>query len=283
MGLVWGIPYLLIKVAVGELSPPTLVLGRCLIGSAILLPMAAVRGEIRPLLPYWKVILLYTVVEVSGPWLLLSHAEQSLPSSLTALIVAGVPLIGAVLAWRTGGRDRLDGRALVGLVLGLLGVALLVGLDVSVRDWLAVVEVALVALGYALGPLIISRRLTHAPVYGVIAASLVLTAIIYIPPGVLLAPAHVPSLQVIAAVVGLGVVCTAVAFIAFFALISEVGPVRATVITYVNPAVALLLGVVLLAEPLTLGASGGFVLILAGSALTARRAQEAPLPAVAEP
>ena len=283
MGVVWGIPYLLIKVAVTDLSPPSLVLLRTAIGAAILVPLAAMRGEVRPLAAYWKVLIVYTVVEVAAPWLLLAHAEQSLPSSLTALVVAGVPLIGAVLAWRTGGRDRLDGRALAGLVVGLLGVALLVGLDVSVRDWPAVVEVGLVALGYAIGPLIISRRLSDAPVYGVVAASLALTAIVYAPPGILLAPTRVPSLQVVAAVAGLAVVCTAVAFIAFFALIAEVGPVRATVITYVNPAVALLLGVVLLGEPLSLGAALGLVLILAGSALTARRSAGVSAPLVAEP
>jgi drug/metabolite transporter (DMT)-like permease len=282
MGVVWGIPYLLIKVAVTDLSPPTLVFVRTLIGAAILVPLAWRRGDLAPLRRHWKIVVVYTIVEVAAPWLLLSHAEQRLPSSLTGLMVAAVPLIGAVLAWRTGG-DRLDMRTVGGLLVGLVGVALLVGLDVSVTDLPAAGEIALVAVGYAVGPWIISRRLSNAPAMGVVAASLALTAIAYAPVGILLAPRTVPSIQVVLSMLVLGVVCTSVAFVAFFALIAEVGPVRATVITYVNPFVALLLGVVLLAEPLTIGAVAGFALVLAGSALTARRPRADAPALVAEP
>ena len=270
MGVIWGIPYLLIKVAVSDLSPPTLVFVRTLVGAAILVPWAWARGDLAPLRRHWKIVLVYTIVEVAAPWLLLAHAEQRLPSSLTGLMVAAVPLIGAVLAWRTGG-DRLDMRTVGGLLVGLVGVALLVGLDVSITDLPAAGEIALVAVGYAVGPWIISRRLSDAPAMGVVAASLALTAIAYAPIGILLAPHAMPPAQVVLSTLILGVVCTAVAFVAFFALIAEIGPVRATVITYVNPFVALLLGVVLLAEPLTIGAVAGFALVLAGSALTARR------------
>jgi drug/metabolite transporter (DMT)-like permease len=282
MGVVWGIPYLLIKVAVTDLSPPTLVLVRTAIGAAILLPLAATRGDLAPLRRHWRIIAVYTVVEVAGPWLLLSHAEQRLSSSLTGLMVAGVPLIGAILAWTTGG-ERLGRWAVGGLLVGLAGVGLLVGVDVSVADLPAAGEVVLVAIGYALGPWIISHRLRDVPAMGVVAASLALTAVAYAPIGIAFAPGSLPPLEVLLAVVILGVVCTAVAFVAFFALIAEIGPVRATVITYVNPAVALLLGVVLLHEALTPGAIAGFVLILAGSALTARRPRREPVAMVAEP
>jgi drug/metabolite transporter (DMT)-like permease len=257
-------------VAVSDLSPPTLVFLRTLIGAAILLPLAATHGDLAPLRRHWRIVLVFTVVEVAGPWLLLSHAEQRLSSSLTGLMIAAVPLIGAVLAWTTGG-ERLEMRAVGGLLIGLVGVGLLVGLDVSVKDLAAAGEVALVAVGYAVGPWIIARRLSDAPAMGVVAASLALTAIAYAPIGVLLAPHTLPPPQVALSVLILGLVCSALGFVAFFALIAEIGPVRATVITYVNPAVALLLGVMLLAEPLTAGAVAGFVLILAGSALTARR------------
>jgi len=272
MAVIWGIPYLLIKIAVGELTPVTLVFLRTAVGATLLLPIAAARGGLKPLLPYWRWVLAYTVVEVSLPWFLLSDAERRLSSSLTGLLIAAVPLIGAVVTWLTRGDDRLDIRRIAGLGVGLVGVGALVGLDVSFRDLGAVGEVALVALGYATGPIIVSRRLPSVPSIGVVAASLVVTALAYAPLALRQLPATVPSPRVLLAVAILAVVCTALAFLLFFALIGEAGPVRATVITYFNPAVALLLGVTLLQEPFTLGAVVGFSLILVGSLLATRRA-----------
>lgn len=274
MGVIWGVPYLLIKVAVAELSPASLVLLRSATGALLLLPFAAARGAIAPLRPHWRWVLVYTVVEVAVPWMLLSDAERHISSSLAGLLVAAVPFIGALLAL-TGGDDRVDARRTAGLLVGFLGVATLVGFDVSGGNLGAVGEIAVVTVGYALGPVIIARRLGGVPAVGVVTASLVLTAIVYAPVGVAELPQHAPSVQVMLAVAALGVVCTAVAFLLFFALIAEVGPVRATVITYVNPAVALALGVLVLGEPFTAGAAAGFVLILAGSFLATRRAPSA--------
>ena len=271
MAVIWGIPYLLIKIAVGELTPAGLVLLRTTLGAALLLPIAATRGWLTPLLPYWRWVIAYTVVEVSLPWFLLSDAERRLSSSLTGLLIAAVPLIGAVLQRLTRGDDRMDPGRLAGLMVGLAGVAVLVGLNVSFKDLGAVGEVGLVAIGYATGPLIIARRLPRLPAVGVVAASLALTAIAYAPLALPQLPKTLPSARVLLAVAILGVVCTALAFLVFFALIGEVGPVRATVITYFNPAVALLLGVTLLNEPLTVGAIVGFGLILVGSVLATRR------------
>jgi len=271
MAVIWGIPYLLIKIAVGELTPAALVLLRTAGGAALLLPIAAARGWLTPLLPYWRWVIAYTVVEVSLPWFLLSDAERRLSSSLTGLLVAAVPLIGAILQRLTRGDDRMDPGRGAGLVVGLVGVAVLVGLNVSFKDLGAVGEVGLVAVGYAAGPLIIARRLPGLPAVGVVAASLALTAVAYAPLALPQLPRTLPSGQVLVAVGILAIVCTALAFLLFFALIGEVGPVRATVITYFNPAVALLLGVALLREPLTLGAIIGFGLILVGSVLATRR------------
>ena len=271
MGLIWGIPYLFIKIAVSELSPASLVFLRTAIGAALLLPVAAARRDLRPLLPHWRWIVAYTFVEVAAPWLLLSDAERRISSSLSGLLIALVPSIGAILAWATGSDDRLDLRRILGLGLGFLGVAALVGLDVGAGDFGAVGEVALVALGYALGALIIGRKLAGLPLFGVVAASLTLTLVAYAPVGVAQLPSTLPSPQVIFAVAVLGVVCTALAFLLFFPLVAEVGAARATVITYVNPAVALALGVAFLGEPLTFGIVLGFVLIVVGSVLATRR------------
>lgn len=276
MGVIWGVPYLLIKVAVADLSPASLVFLRTATGVLVLLPIAATRVSIAPLRAHWRWILVYTVVEVAVPWMLLSDAERHISSSLAGLLIAAVPFIGALLALLTGGEDRLDTRRLTGLLVGFVGVATLVGFDLSGGSLGAVGEIAVVTVGYALGPMIIARRLRGVPAVGVVAASLVLTAIAYAPVGILQLPHHAPSLQVVLAVAGLGVVCTALAFLLFFELIAEVGPVRATVITYVNPAVALTLGVAVLGEAFTIGTGVGFVLILLGSFLATSRTSASP-------
>lgn len=275
MAVIWGIPYLLIKVSVGQLTPPSLVFIRTAIGALVLVPIALARGGLRPLLPHWRIVVLYTAVEIGVPWLLLSDAERKLSSSLAGLLVATVPLIGALLARVSGAADRMRPRQVAGLVLGLLGVGALVGLDLSASSLGAAGEMAIVCVCYAVGPVIIARRLAGIDSVLVVAASLALTAIAYAPVGVVQRPATMPSPSVIAAIGALGIVCTAVAFVLFFALIAEAGPVRATLITYFNPAVALLLGVLLLHEPFTVGAGVGLVLILGGSFLATRR-QAAP-------
>lgn len=277
MGLIWGIPYLLIKVAVDEIAPSTLVLARTALGALLLLPLAFARGQIRPLLPRWRMLLLYTAVEICGPWLLLGFAEQRLSSSMTGLLVAGVPLVGAVLARFGPDRERLGGRRLAGLLAGLAGVAALVGFELGVGDVRALIALAFVVVGYAAGPAILARHFADLPALGVVAASLALAAVAYVPAGVLEAPPAWPSAKATLAVLVLAVVCTAVAFLVFFALIAEVGPARSTVITYVNPAVAVLLGVLVLDEAFTAATAAGFALILLGSVLaTSRRTPPTP-------
>ncbi len=271
MALIWGIPYLFIKIAVGELTPATLVFLRSLIGALLLFPVAVARKDLAPLRPYWRWIVAYTFVEVAAPWFLLSDAERRISSSLTGLLIAAVPSIGAVLVVVAGGRDRLDSRRIVGLVVGFVGVAALVGLDVRADDLGAIGQVALVTVGYAIGPVIIERKLGSLPSLGVVAGSLGITALAYAPFAFTQVPAALPSPSVLFAVAILGVVCTALGFVVFFALITEVGAPRATVITYVNPAVALALGVLLLGEPFTFGIALGFVLIVLGSVLATRR------------
>ena len=285
MGAIWGVPYLLIKVAVEEISPSVLVLGRTALAGLLLLPLALARGHIRPLLPSWLPILAFAVIEICVPWLLLGVAEQRLSSSLTGLLIAGVPLVGALLAWVGGGQltgddDRPDVRRVVGLLVGLAGVGALVGFEVGSGDTSAVLAIAVVAVCYAVGPIILTRWLSHLPGLGVITVSLLVTTLVYLPIGLAQAPAEWPSAKVSWSVVGLAVVCTAVAFVVFFELIAEVGPTRSTVITYLNPAVALLLGVAILDESFTVATAAGFALILLGSVLATRRSAPRPEPAI---
>jgi drug/metabolite transporter (DMT)-like permease len=270
MCVIWGIPYLLIRVAVKELTPAFLVFARTGFAALLLLPLAARRGELRVLLPRWRPLVVFAVVEIAVPWLLLSRAEQRLTSSLTGLLIAAVPLVGALFTAAAGSADRLDGRSWLGLLIGLLGVAALVGLDFGSVGVVPLLEVCVVVVGYATGPLVLSRYLTGLPSLGIVAASLTMTALVYAPVAVLQLPTHVRP-DVILSVAGLAVVCTAVAFLLFFDLIAEVGPVRATVITYVNPAVAAVLGVAVLGEHFTAGMGIGFALVLGGSVLATRR------------
>jgi drug/metabolite transporter (DMT)-like permease len=272
MCVIWGIPYLLIKVSLEGFSPVALVFVRFVLGAVILVPIALTRVDMRPILRRWGWVVAYTVIEMGVPWVLLSDAEQRISSSLSGLLVSSVPLIGVVIGLLTRSRERHGWRRILGLVIGLVGVGVLVGFDVSAATYGAIAEVFVVAVCYAIGPLIINRKLSDLPALGVIAASLLLAAVAYAPAAIPRLPHTWPPAHVIAAVLTLGLVCTALAFIVFFALIAEVGPVRATVITYVNPAVAVTLGVVLLHEPFTGGIAVGFVLILCGSVLAARAA-----------
>ena len=264
MGVVWGVPYLLIKVAVRDISPPELVFGRTLIGSCILLPIAGHRGELRKIVPFWRPLAAYTCAELAVPWLLLSDAERRLPSSLTGLLVAAVPFAGAVIG-RLTGQPPLGRARLAGLAIGIAGVAVLLGLDLHGAHPLSLVEVAVVVVGYALGPSIAAHKLSDAPSLAVVASSLALCCLVYAPWVLTHLPSHPPHAGPIAAVAGLGVLCTSIAFVVFFQLIAEVGPSRALVITYVNPAIAVLLGVALLNESFGWSAAVGFVLILCGS------------------
>jgi drug/metabolite transporter (DMT)-like permease len=276
MSVIWGVPYLLIKVAVGEVSPVVLVFTRCVVGAALLLPWTVAKGQLRPALRHWRALLLFTVLEMTAPWLLLSFAEQSLSSSLTGLLVAGVPFVAALAARLTGEEERLTPVRVAGMGIGVVGIAALLGLDLSGAQLLPILAVGLVVVGYATAPLIVSRALPDVP--GVAASSIALfvTAVVYAPFAVpRLGELHGASGEVLLSLVALGVVCTALALALFFMLIREVGPQRALVITFVNPAVAVLLGIVLLDEPVTLGIAIGLPLVLIGCVLATRRGHPA--------
>jgi drug/metabolite transporter (DMT)-like permease len=271
MSVIWGVPYLLIKVVDdGGVSVPVLVLARVGVGAALLLPVALRRRQLSALRPYWRWLAVFAVVEIIAPWFFLSDAERHLSSSLSGLLIASVPIIGAVLVRLTGDPERLTPVRLGGLLLGLGGVALLVGPSANGGDWWSIIEALLTALGYAIGPLVANRKLKDAPNPGVIAVCLTAATVVYAPAAAATWPDTVPSARVLAALAALAVVCTAVAFLLFFRLIAEVGPARATVITYVNPAVAVTLGVSVLGEPLTPEIVAAFALILAGSVLATR-------------
>ena len=280
LSIIWGVPYLLIKVAVEDLHPAVIVALRCALGAVLLLPVVLARDGFGPLRGHWRWVAVFAVVEIAVPFLLLGFAEIRLSSSLTGLLVAMVPLMAA-LAARLLGLDVIDRRRGLGLAVGFAGVALLVGVDVRGGDLLAVLAVFGAAVGYSAGPIILATTLRGVPALPVIVAALGVATVVVAPWALLERPADPTAVDPLAwaSVVGLGVVASAAAFLVFFALVAEVGPARASVITYLNPVVALALGVTLLGEEITLGMVIGFPVVLVGSWLaTARRRVVPPQP-----
>src|SRR5437016_3458576 len=271
MCVIWGIPYLFIRIAVTELPPVELVFARTAGGALILIPIALARGELRGLAARWAPLVAFAALEIGLPWLMVSTAEQRISSSLAGLLVAAVPLVGIVVAPLFGNRERIGATNLTGLLIGVVGVAAIVGLDFRADDAFALVQMALVVIGYAVAPAILSRFLRGLPSVGVIAAALGLNAIAYLPVAVIQWPHAIPSMAVIGSVAILTLVCTVLGFLLFFALVGEIGPVRATVITYINPAVAAVLGIIALHEKFTIGMAIGFALVLIGSTLSTRQ------------
>jgi drug/metabolite transporter (DMT)-like permease len=284
MSVIWGVPYLLISVAVDHLAVPVVVCGRTGLAALALVPLAHHRGVLVPALKRWRPVLAFTALEMAGPWLLLTDAEKKLPSSLAGLLVASVPMVAAVSAYALGEKSALKPARLLGIAVGMAGVAFVVGVGrEGGGDAWSIVEVLLVCVGYALAPFILDRHLGDVPSLGVIAVALTVVAVLYLPFAVAFRPdGGWPPASSTWAVLGLAVLCTGIAFLVFFALIAEVGPQRATLITFVNPAVAVVLGVTVRDEPLSRGLLIGFPLVLLGCWMCARTPKSAKeaLPAI---
>src|SRR6266436_1499412 len=280
MSVFWGIPYLFIKIAVRELDPTVVVFARVGIAAAILLPVAANRRVLRQLRERWYVVAALACVQIVGPFLLISFGEQHIASSLTSLLIAADPLLVALLALRFDPGERVTGLRMVGLLIGMGGVVTLLGLDVGGDEQrlLGAALVLLAAAGYAASALLIKRPAIAAlPSLGVVAVECATATIVVLPLALTRLPSKVPDLEVVASLLVLGLICTALAYLIFFALVAEVGASRGTVITYVNPAVSVLLGVTLLGEPLNAAIIVGFLLIIVGCWLSTGGALPPPL------
>lgn len=264
LGVLWGLPYFMIRVAVRQMDPATLVFSRTAVAAIVLIPLATHRRAFASLRGAWGWLALYSVVEMGIPWFCMSTAERHLTSSLTGLLVTTTPLLAVVLTRLLRHGEHISRRRLVGLAIGFAGVVSLVGLSASRTSipWIALM--AVVVVGYTCGPMIIARRLQHADGLAVVAGSVGLVALAYSPIAALSWPAHLGA-ETAESVAGLGLLCTAAAFLVFFALIKEIGPSRTVVVTYVNTAVAVVLGVLALSEPFTTGIAVGFPLIVVGS------------------
>ena len=274
-GILWGVPYLFIKIAVepGGFQPGFLVFARVSLGAIFLLPLAIKQGLIQEAMKYFKWILLYSVIELVGPWYFLSSGERHVTSGLAGLLIATVPFFSTILASLLGDHSVWQPLRIIGMVVGFAGVVLVVGLE-SLRgenSKSAIILILLAAVGYAVAPLMIRRKAPTLNGLAVNSIAMLLTAIIYIPVGIIQWPSKVPNASAIWSLLILGIFPTAIAFVVFFKVLVEVGPTRASMVTYINTAVAVLLGILVLGEPLTLGIGLGLPLILVGSYLSGRK------------
>jgi drug/metabolite transporter (DMT)-like permease len=277
VGFVWGIPYLLIRVAVEEFTPSTIVFLRLCIGALILVPIAIHRKILIFPKGAYKFLILYAVMEIIGPWFLITNAERAIPSGLTGLLLATVPIWSTIFTSLDGDKSVWHRRRLFGLVLGFIGVISLVGLESWKGDsalW-AIGSVLLSSVGYAYAVIMIRKKLPNVSGIAINAVALVFSAIVYAPFAFAQWPTQKVSAESIWSVIGLGALCTALAFVLFFELMKEIGPARSSFITYLNTLFAVLLGVIVLGEPVTIGIAIGLPLVLVGSYFATRRSTSA--------
>ena len=273
VGLIWGIPYLLIKVAVEELSPPVIVFSRVAIGAAILIPMAMKRGSLMPAIKAWRYVIPYALGEMVGPWILITAAEQKMSSGLAGLLVATVPIWSTILASIHGDKTVWHHKRLLGILIGFIGIVLVVGIE-SFSGRQSIVAIAMIlisAMGYAWAVTMVNAKIPHIEPISINGLAMLFTAIVYLPLVILNAPDHMPSTKILATVLALGLFPTALAFFLFFKLIKEIGTARGSLVTYLNTAFAVVLGVIILNDPFTLGIALGLPLVLIGSYFAGRK------------
>jgi drug/metabolite transporter (DMT)-like permease len=267
LGIVWGLPYLFIKLALDEISPAGIAWSRVALSAIILLPIAWQRGGLQQLRSHRGAILAFAFAELIGPFFLIALGETWIGSSLTGILIATLPMLIVAIAPLFGIPERLHARRVLGLCFGLTGVIALLGIGSihGALQWLGVACVLLGALGYAIASMVVQKYLAGTDELAAVAASLAIATVVLLPAAWLSAPAHLPSPLALVAIVVLGVVCTALALLLYFYLIHRAGAARASVITYINPAVAAALGILVLHEPFDVGVAAGLALILSGS------------------
>jgi drug/metabolite transporter (DMT)-like permease len=270
LGIIWGVPYFFIRVAVQELSPFVVAWSRLTIAALILLPIAWHRGALRPLRTHGAAILAFAAVEFVVPFSAIAFGERWISSSITGILIAGAPLTVIVMSRFVGMHERLGPRRVVGLVLGLCGVIALVGFGTvsGPLGWAGVGCMVLATIGYAAGPLIIERHLHGLDAIGPITASLTVASLVLLLPAVATWPDRWPSTATLCSIAVLGVLCSSIAMLLMFYLVRVAGASRALIITYINPAVATALGVGVLNESLGRGGVTAFAVILIGSFLS---------------
>jgi drug/metabolite transporter (DMT)-like permease len=273
-GLFWGIPYLLMKVAVRDIEPAVIVCGRVLIGAAILIPIALHQKVFMDAIRGWRYVLPYAFFEMMIPWILITNAEKQISSGLAGLLIATVPIWSTIFASMTGDKTVWHSKRLVGMLVGFIGLIGLVGYEsiIGSSDPLSIAMMLLAAISYSYAVNMISQKLPDVSGIAINGLAMVLTSIAYAPLMILQFPeVGTVSKESAVSLLALGVFSTALAFISYFIVLKEIGPARASIGTYVNTAVAVVLGVIILSEPLTIGIIIGLPLVMIGSFLASRK------------
>jgi drug/metabolite transporter (DMT)-like permease len=273
-GLFWGIPYLLMKVAVADIPPAVIVCGRVLIGAAILIPIAIHQKVLMDAIRGWRFVLPYAIFEMMIPWILITNAEKKISSGLAGLLIATVPIWSTIFASMSGDKTVWHSKRLVGMLVGFIGLIGLVGYEsiIGSSDPLSIAMMLVAAISYSYAVNTISQKLPDVSGIAINGLAMVITSIAYAPLMIVQFPeVSTVSTKSAVSLLALGVFCTALAFISFFIVLKEIGPARASIGTYVNTAIAVVLGVLILSEPLTLGIIIGLPLVMIGSFLASRK------------
>lgn len=273
VGFLWGIPYLLMRVAVADIPPPLIVAGRTLIGAAILIPIALRKNTLKDAIEGIKYVIPYAVLEMVGPWILITSAEKEISSGLAGLLVATVPFFASIFSSLRGDHSVWQPKRIFGLVVGFVGIVALVGIEsiTGTSNPKAIAMVILAAIMYAYAVLMVTTNLPGVDGIAINGVAMGLTCLFYTPIAIATWPSNPVSTQAITALVALGVFSTAIAFMLFFIVIVEIGVARGSLTTYVNTAVAVVLGILILNEPITLGIIVGLPMVLLGSYLASRK------------
>lgn len=273
VGVLWGVPYLFMKVAVDELSTPVIVFSRLLIGALVLIPIAIHQKTLRIALQYWPYIAVYAILEMVIPWTLITNAQKDLSSGVVALLVATVPIWATLFAHHTGDSTAAHRTRIFGIGIGFVGIAFLVGFE-TLNDFgnaRALIQVLIASISYAYAVNMITRKAPNTSGIAINGLAMVLSTIIFAPFAITHMPTETPSTNAILATVGLGIICTAVAFWIFFLVLEEIGAARASLVVYPNTAVAVVLGIFLLDEKITLAIAFGLPMVLLGSYFASRK------------
>ena len=278
VGVLWGVPYMFMKIAVEELAVPVIVFSRLLIGALVLIPLAFHQKTITAALEYWPYIAFYAVLEMVIPWTLITTAQKDLSSGVVALLVATVPIWATLFAHHTGDSTAAHRTRIFGIALGFIGIAFLVGFESlnDVGNIRALIQVLMASVSYAYAVNMITRKAPGASGIAINGIAMSLSALLFAPFALTHLPKTMPSTEAVMATIGLGIICTALAFWVFFLVLDEIGPARASLVVYPNTAVAVVLGIFLLDESLTLAIVIGLPMVLLGSYFASRK-PEAPI------